>query len=260
MALMFHGVFDTPVVRSYLLEGRPLISLLEFVRTPQVLTPAIVGVLIVFFCRRESVRPALILLSIVLLVVTAGVPFTAGVLIGCGLVFLLALLLQTWQRRRPSSRLPMAVAWIAINGMLLPCFFTIMPAFRDMMEWGELTQCWGVGFLTLKALHYQAQVLRGGVDPRTPGSLMRCLHYLIHAPNFNLGPYQTFRQFTYEVDTCRDRLGWKSLRYGVWRIILGLAKGSILYALIQRPFFYSHGYYGPFATRLFQNLDAHTTA
>src|SRR5690349_1027675 len=101
---MLHGLFDLPLVESLCVVKIPL---LELARSPQVLTPAVLGVLLVYFCRGAALRWSLIAFSCVLLAAAGGVYFTGGVLAGCLALYATALLLSSWQRRAPDSRLPM---------------------------------------------------------------------------------------------------------------------------------------------------------
>lgn len=252
---MFQGILNLPSMADLTISK---VSIFELFRTPFAVNLALLGVPLVWLTPQRYVRPALTWLSIALLLLFLGIPFTAGVLVGCSIVYLLSRALGEWARRSGDSRWPILTGWVVINAMFLPCFFLVLPAFGARMEWGEVTQFWGISFLALKSLHYMGQVCRARLDMSEPQTFGRFWIYMLHIPSFRLGPYQPYRQLIYEIDTCRDRLNLRNLGIGALRICSGVAKHVILFNWIQRPFFYSNGFYGPFATPMVEDA-AHFT-
>ena len=246
---MFHGIFNVPPFDTITVNN---VSLLEIIRTPLAINLGVFGVLFVLLVRQHHVRTSLIAFSLAALLVITGIPYAIGIITACLFIFFFSRLLKAWTDRSGSHRAPLITGWIVINAMLVACNLLVLLPFRSRMEWAEVTMFWGIAFMTLRSLHYIGQVCRGRIDPREVGSFKRFLHYLIHLPSFRFGPYQTFRQFTFEVDSCKQRINWKNTAYGLYRIGLGITKHLIIFHLIQRKFFYPEGFYGPYSTGMFE--------
>lgn len=249
---MYNGIFDLAPFDTMRINQVPLMDL---VRVPFVVNLSVLGVLVVAMLRQERVRAGLIGLNVILLLVFMGVPFTAGVLGWCAVVYVAARALGLWAKRLGSARYPLLVGWVVVHLMYVPCAALVLPPFHGRMGWGELALFWGIAILTLKSLHYIGQVCRSRLDPSAGGSFGRLLSYMIHVPSFRLGPYQTYEQFTGEVDTCKQRISLRNMGLGLFRILLGFAKYLFLFHEVTRHYLVPRGYSFPFMPEFFNSTD-----
>ena len=248
---MFNGIYELAPFDTLRIYGVPV---LDMVRGPSVVNLSVLGGVLVAVLRQDRVRAGLIALSVALLLLVMGVPFTAGVLGWCVVVFLATRVLRWWAARLGSAKYPILVGWVVIHVMYVPCMGLTLPQFEGHMAWGELTLMWGVAFLTLKSLHYVGQACRDRIDTAAAGSFARFLSYMVHVPSFRLGPYQSYEQFTDQVDTCKERMNWRNVGIGVFRISLGYAKYLILFYALMLPFMVPRGYTRPFMPEIFDAL------
>ena len=245
---MYNGIYEFAPFDTFQSGG---VQLLDMVRGPSPVNLSVLGVVLVLTLRQDRVRAGLIGLSVALLVAVAGVPFAAGVLGWCLVVFTAARLLRWWSGRLGSARWPIRVGWALVHLMYVPCMWLTHPAFEDHMIPGELALLWGLAFLTLKSLHYIGGACRGRIDPFAAGSLSRFLSYMVHVPSFRLGPFQSYDEFTREVDTCRERMDLWSVCVGFFRMSLGYVKYMVLFYAIVCPYLAPRGYTLPFTPEVF---------
>jgi len=246
---LLNGIYELAPFDTLRINNVPL---LDIVRGPWAVNLSVLGVLLVAVLRQDRVRAALIGLSVALLLIVMGVPFTTGVLGWCVVVFVVARVLRRWSSRLGSARYPLLVGWVVVHLMYVPCMRLSLPQFEGHMIWGELTLMWGLAFLTLKSLHYIGQACRGRIDPSAPGSFTRFLSYMVHVPSFRLGPYQSYEDFTYQVDTCKERVDLKNICIGLLRISLGCVKYVILFHELMRAYLIPRGYALPFIPEVFE--------
>lgn len=249
---LLYGIFALEAARDVSVNK---IALLELFRTPLAINAGILGAFLVPFVPQTRVRDALTCLSVFCLIVFAGLIFTFLVILACCLVFALSRLLSRWAQRRGEKTLPLVTAWLFVNALYAPVFFVILPPFRGQMSWGEVALFWGPAFLVFKSIHYIHAACKGHIDPHEPPAFRHYILYMIHFASFRFGPFQKFRQFDDEVETCKQRLTWENRLQGLFRIGLAIAKYLVIFHWINRKFFYPHGYFGPFAEGLFENAS-----
>lgn len=243
---MINGIYD------YVELTEASISwLAQRMRLPTVLNVYMFAAIGTALLSQRAIRPFLTATSLLVTFVFFGLPFTSGVLGGCVATFVLARALARWSTKTASPRWPLAVGWLGINAMYIPCFLIVL-RFPAGMVPGELTQFCGVAFMALKALHYVGQACRGNLDPAAAGAFARYLLYMVYLPTFRLGPYQTYAEFDGEVDTCRQRISWRNAGRGFWRIGTGVLKMSVLGLAIELPFFIPLGDNIPFAEGMYE--------
>ena len=228
------------------------VPLLDLVRGPWAVNLSVLGVVLVAVLRQDRVRAGLVGLSVALLLLVMGVPFTVGVLGWCVVVFAAARVLRWWSGRLGSARVPIWVGWVVVHLMYVPCTRMVLTPFEGHMIWGELSLFWGLAFMTLKSLHYIGQACHGRIDPSVPGSFSRFLCYMVHLPSFRLGPYQGYEEFTAEVDTCKQRVGLRNTCIGLSRVALGCIKYLILFHELMRHHLIPRGYTLPFMPEIFE--------
>ncbi len=249
---LLYGVFALDFVQALRINKIPL---LELARTPFAVNLGLLGVAVVYVCRQQTVRAGLIAFSLGCLLVMTGLVFTALLLAACGLVFGLARVLQRWAVRRGNAGVPLLAGWVVVNALYLPLFFITFPPFEGFMTVGELVLFWGPAFVVFRSLHYIHLACKSRIDPFEPGAFGKLLHFIVHFASFWFGPYQKFKQFSAEVDSCKERQTAHNQFKGWLRILLGVAKFLVVFHLFNLDHFYPNGYFGPFADALFANAD-----
>lgn len=250
---LLNGVFALDFAQTMRINKVPL---LELMRTPFAINLGILGGVVVWLCRAGNVRAGLTAFSLGCLLVMTGLVFTAILLTACVVVFLLARLLHRWALRRGAPGVPLLAGWGVVNALYSPLFFITMPAFEGYMTVGELVLFWGPAFMVFRSLHYIHLACKSRVDPFERGAFGKFLHFIVHFASFWFGPYQKFKQFTSEVDSCKERQTLRNQARGWLRILIGVAKFLVVFHLFNLDHFYPNGYFGPFADALFANAHS----
>ncbi|MFH1747953.1 MAG: MBOAT family O-acyltransferase [Planctomycetota bacterium] len=88
----------------------------------------------------------------------------------------------------------------------------------------------GAAYLSMRMVTYFAEIKRGTI-PIERRSLLNFFAYLCYAPTLIQGPIERYTEFNNEIDTCHERRDWRSLGYGLYRMILGAGKcfGAAVY-------------------------------
>jgi len=112
----------------------------------------------------------------------------------------------------------------------------------------------GIAFLTLKLIHYLAEIRRGTVLEKDR-SFWRFMSYLTFAPSFMQGPIDRYADFVNQVESCHRR--WRAIDpvVGLARIALGVVKKLIVLAYLEGWDADHPGYLrAPFGTMTFKEF------
>ena len=239
---MWNGIYD-------LIELGP--ATIQKLRIPPAVHGYLLIVLLVPLLPQRWVRPFILYTGLLFLWLFMGVPFTVGVVGSALLIYAVTPALVRRARQSGNPAPATAVGWGLIHLMYLPCFFMRLPHITDM-QFGELTQFCGVGFMVLKASQYVWDACR----QRTP--LVRWDQFLLFMtfmPTFRLGPLDRCQHFLDELETCQTRISGAQVMYGLYRVALGTAKMLAAGYLIEK-YFFPDPYNIPFGQHFYDNAGS----
>jgi D-alanyl-lipoteichoic acid acyltransferase DltB (MBOAT superfamily) len=168
-------------------------------------------------CRRTDIHPAAPLVVMVLIVVASFWIYAGVRRLGPGPGGL------AWVRQHAAWLLPMGLK--PPEGLKAPS--------RGVLETILITPHFcGIAFLTLKLIHYLAEIRRGTLGERER-SLSRFLSYCTFAPSFIQGPIDRYPHFVDQIEHAAERWRPSDLLVGLWRIAVGIIKKLVAVAWIE---------------------------
>ena len=209
----------------------------EAVRLPIGPNGYILFALILPLIPKVSIRPFLIITSLLTMGIALGWMFALGILAGVvgvwGLSELLAAVVVLTGHRRTC----IAVGWLILHAVYVPLCFVTLPGVIQMIP-GDLTLFCGIGFMLLRSVHYLWDRCNGDL-PRA--RFDRLLLYMTFLPTFRMGPLDRFDKFDAEIDDCQSRITPKIFMLSIGRVALGSAKmlaiGLLIDGLYLKPLY-----------------------